>query len=903
LRSILNRLRRTPIALRIGAIAALLLGALVVTNVIVISQMTANSRHIVDTTARFEQLGAAADANRSFGNLRYWLTDLAVSLLTLSERNAEQARENLDGYLTELAETEPAAAAEIAVDTDAYMEKAFRAIDAYSDNNRIVGNTLLAEAREHSNSVQERLDALIANLQEQAAEARNRAVEDATRATQVDIGVVAAVLFVGILLSLLLVRSITKPLGELNGAIGAMISGKRNVTIPELADDELGRMAHTLSLLKESNRQREQLQDEGEEQRRTIETAIETISEGFVLFDADDRLIIANTNYRQLYPGLEDMIVRGKSFREILTAGIDRGLIDTDGLGKDEWLEERIDQHRNPAAPLERVFSGDRWVRISEKLPPQGGVVGIYSDITELKRRQTELEEAKSEADSANQAKSRFLANMSHELRTPLNAIIGYSEMLIEEAAELEHGEIVTDLDKIRTAGKHLLGLINDILDFSKIEAGKMEMLVEKVDLPALLGEVESTIAPLVSKNNNTLEVNTVNDLGTINSDQTKIRQSLFNLLSNACKFTENGKITLTAERQPAADGDMIKFTVADSGIGMTGEQSSRLFQAFSQADAATSRTYGGTGLGLAITRHFCRMLGGDVAVESEKGKGSTFVITISAALDPMPDQAGGGDAASRPDGRTVLVIDDEKPARDMIGDALSDQGYVVVTARGGRDGLRLAREYDPDIIILDVIMPDLDGWAVLRALKADADLADIPVILVTVVGDRDLGIALGAVDYLTKPIVPDELMRVVARVHRPGEQADVLIVDDDSGTRDVLRRTLSREGWTVREAENGARGLEELSISKPSIVLLDLMMPEMDGFEMLRAMRANTTWHGVPVVIVTSKDLNRQELEWLRGNAREVFQKGAYGLGELVSSVRNMVETARNDRARTAIS
>jgi DNA-binding response OmpR family regulator len=430
-----------------------------------------------------------------------------------------------------------------------------------------------------------------------------------------------------------------------------------------------------------------------------------------------------------------------------------------------------------------------------------------------------------------------------------------------------------------------------------------MEVLVEQVDLTELLGEVESTIAPLLAKNDNTLEVKAINDLGVITSDQTKIRQSLFNLLSNACKFTENGRISLTAERLAAAGGDVIRFVVADDGIGMSEEQSSRLFHAFSQAEVSTSRTYGGTGLGLAITKHFCRMLGGDVSVESEKSKGSTFTITIRAVLAAAEDQAAASKTAAGLDGQTILVIDDEKSARDAIGNALSDVGYVIVTARGGRDGLKLAREYRPDVIILDVIMPDLDGWAVLRALKSDADLADIPVILVTVVGDRDLGLALGAVDYLTKPIAPDELMRVVQRVRRSGEQADVLIVDDDPGTRDVLRRTLSREGWTVREAENGAKGLEELSISKPAIVLLDLMMPEMDGFEMLRAMRANAMWHNVPVVVVTSKDLDRQELEWLRGNTREVFQKGAYGLGELVSSVRGMVESARSDRTHSAMS
>jgi signal transduction histidine kinase/CheY-like chemotaxis protein len=778
------------------------------------------------------------------------------------------------------------------------MDKALQAIDAYAGNNRVVGNTLFAEARQHSTAVLERLADLRARLHDQAWAARDRAVSGAQSATQVAIAIVLGVAVLGVLLALTLFRSIVMPLREINTAMSAMIGGRHDVAIPPLGDDEVGRMAQTLGLLKASNSERDRLQAESEGQRRTIETAIETISEGFVLFDADDRLVIANSNYRALYQGLADVIVPGKAFREILAAAVERGIAEPDGLPVEEWIDRRIEQHLNPRGAVERSLAEGQWVRISEKRAPGGGMVGIYSDITELKRRQAELEEAKRQADSANHAKSKFLANMSHELRTPLNAIIGYSEMLIEEAADLDNGEIVTDLGKIRTAGKHLLGLINDILDFSKIEAGKMEVLVETVDIAALLSEVETTIAPLVAKNSNALSIEAGAELGVMQSDQTKIRQSLFNLLSNACKFTRDGVITLAVQRLSGEQGDLIRFAVADSGIGMSEQQLGRLFQAFAQADATTSRNYGGTGLGLAITRHFSRMLGGDITVDSKPGKGSTFTMTVPAELKPMQDKVAAGDAtAGAIPAATILVIDDEKPARDMIGSALADQGYSVIAARGGRDGLKLARERRPDAIILDVIMPDLDGWAVLRSLKSDAELADIPVILVTVLGDRDLGLALGAADHLTKPVAPDELARVLARVRRSNGTADVLVVDDDEGTRDVLRRTLVREGWTVREAANGTEGLEKLAATKPAVILLDLMMPGMDGFEMLRTMRENRVWHDVPVVIITSKDLGRDELEWLRGNTMEVFQKGAYGLADLVASVRGMVEAARRSR------
>jgi PAS domain S-box-containing protein len=648
-------------------------------------------------------------------------------------------------------------------------------------------------------------------------------------------------------------------------------------------------MARTLGLFRDSVAERARLEEENKRQSRMVQTAIETISEGFALFDADDRLVLANSKYGDMFPGVAKT---GWRFEEILDAAVDHGLVELGGLPAAEWIARRLDRHRRAEGFFEQEYADGRWVRVSERRTPDDGIVGVFADISELKQRQAELEHAKERADSASRAKSQFVANMSHELRTPLNAVIGYSEMLIDEAPDLGYQAFVPDLEKIRGAGKHLLGLINDILDFSKIEAGKMDVLVEEFSVERLLSQVESTIAPLMARNGNTMTVIAAPDLGSMRSDETKIRQILFNLLSNAAKFTQRGMVTLAVSGEGGAD--RLAFRVSDTGIGMTPEQKERLFQAFVQAEPSTTRTYGGTGLGLAITKQFSVMLGGEIEVETEYGSGSTFTVRLPRNFAEAPTEQPRSPAEGSTRG-TVLVVDDEPAARNVLAEALAGEGYRVITAAGGKEGLRLAREDRPDAIVLDVIMPDLDGWAVLRRLKSEPDLCDIPVVLATILGEREMGLALGAAEHLTKPIDPAQLLPVVRRAIRSDGPTDVLVVDDDPGTREVLRRVLCREGWVVREAENGAAGLDEIARRRPAVVLLDLMMPRMDGFETLRALRQDDMTAELPVVIITSKDLDRQERDWLHANALTVFQKGAYERTRLVETLRRMVEAARS--------
>ena len=545
--------------------------------------------------------------------------------------------------------------------------------------------------------------------------------------------------------------------------------------------------------------------------------------------------------------------------------------------------------------------------------------IGVLIDrfnemLSQIEQRDAALQEinqqlavSEREALAASEAKGQFLANMSHELRTPMNAIIGYSEMLMEECEDLGQEAQIPDLQRINTAGKHLLALINDILDLSKIEAGKMELYLETFEVAPVVDDVVTTIGPLVSKNGNQLEVRLAEHLGSMHADMTKVRQALFNLLSNACKFTEQGSITLTVDRQQEPEGDWLRFEVRDSGIGMTEEQMGRLFEEFSQAHEATSRQYGGTGLGLAITQRFCEMMGGEVAAESKYGEGSTFTIRLPAEIIESQEPAAGetptdaeltAGEVSASDGRdTVLVIDDDAAMRDLMRRFLAKEGFSVRVASSGEEGLRLARELHPAVITLDVMMPGMDGWAVLTTLKADAELADIPVIMLTIVDDADLGFSLGAAEFMTKPIERERLISILNKYLAKRQGDAVLVVEDEEPVRELLRRTLERHGWKAIEAENGRVALERVAESIPALILLDLMMPEMDGFEFVHELRKQPRWAKIPIVVITAKDLTDEDRRRLKGGVERIIEKGAYTREELLHEVRNVVASCVDEK------
>ena len=525
-------------------------------------------------------------------------------------------------------------------------------------------------------------------------------------------------------------------------------------------------------------------------------------------------------------------------------------------------------------AKQELAISNDRLADYNQTLEQK-----VQQRTAELAQSIKEASKARKVAEQANQAKSTFLANMSHELRTPMNAIIGYSEMLYEDAEEIGQRDFIPDLQRIHSAGKHLLCLINDILDLSKIEAGRMELYLETFEINTLVQDVVATVQPLVEKNHNELQLAIADDLKTMYADLTKVRQSLFNLLSNASKFTEYGTITLALNRYTLEDRDWISFQVSDTGIGMTQEEIDRLFKAFTQADASTTRKYGGTGLGLTITQKFCHMMGGDIEVKSIIHQGTTFTIKLPLQVQKKPEVKPLADnyetlVSELAYRNSVLVIDDDPTVHDLIERFLSKEKFQVYAADSGIEGINIAKTLQPDAIILDVIMPDLDGWSVLAALKTEVQTAQIPVLMMTMVDNQNLGYALGAADYMMKPISKNSLVNILNKYNSQKNFNKILIVENDHDTRAILRRQLENYSRLVLEAENGYQALKILSRETPELIISDLIMPKMDGFELVHQLRQHPNWRSIPVIILTAKNLTSIEREKLQGRVKQVFQK-----------------------------
>ncbi|MCX7421728.1 MAG: response regulator [Planctomycetia bacterium] len=731
--------------------------------------------------------------------------------------------------------------------------------------------------------------------------------------------------------------AITRPLGQITASTEKIAAGNYDVSALPVRDrSEIGALARSFQKMVTQIQERNSAIEEADLRNRSV---VRLAAEGIILCSATGQIQEINDAALRIF-GYSFEETKDRSFDLLLehSPEEDGGLRSTHTLSCSSAVSdlaqtttpctEKMGQHKDGSLfPLE--------VSVSKVKLPNGTMLFtvIARDITERKRLTSELKElndrleqrvkrrtaeleqkkldleaARDQALEASHAKSAFLAQMSHELRTPLNSIIGYSELLMDDAKDGPHDPTtLADLKKIVGSGHHLLALINDVLDVSKIEAGKMELCLEEFELAAEVRGIVTTIEPLVQKNANTLRVDCPTDGCVMRADRTRVRQVLFNLLSNACKFTDHGQVALEATVDFSREA--CRFRVTDTGIGMSAEQLTKLFQSFSQADASTTRKYGGTGLGLAISQRICHLMGGQITVTSELGVGSTFTVdlplrvtgptrTEKPNITPSPVDVSAvtqtiAKAATTP-GQTVLVIDDDPTVREVLQRILTREGLQVVLAESGEEGLRLADTLMPAVITLDVMMPHMDGWEVLGRLKGNPRLRHIPVVMLSIVDDKQFGFALGATDYLTKPIDRERLISVL-RKYLPETSPTVLIIEDDPDTRDLLRRTLASEGWKTFEAENGRDGLDCLSKAQPSLILLDLMMPLMDGFQFLSELRRHPHWSGVPVLVITAMELSPNDQDRLNGRVMQILRKGSYKLDELVSEVKRALPAERS--------
>ncbi|MBW9064939.1 response regulator [Rhizobium herbae] len=763
------------------------------------------------------------------------------------------------------------------------------------------GGKLLSENDRLSRNLTGAVNRLVAVANRDISEAGREAATVQRYGTGVVLGSAVLSLLSSVLVVWLYVdRNLLARLAGLSQSMIAIAGGNLRAPLPATGRDEIGRMAKALALFRDTAVEVEEknLRAVAEARQRLVD-AIESISEGFALYDAQDRLVLCNNRYKEiLYPGIAEAVVPGAEFETIVRKALQRGLVE-DAKGREEaWLAARLEAHRNPKQTLVQHRSQDRWVQVNERRIAGGGTVAVYTDISAHKRHEAELEIARDAAMAATQAKSKFLASMSHELRTPLNAILGITEMLQEDASEANQIELAEPLGRVSRAGKHLLKLINEVLDLSKIEAGRLELHNETFDVSGMVDEAASTARALAEKNRNRIIVLCADDIGSMCGDPLRIRQILLNLLSNACKFTENGRVTITAARVKVADVEGVSFTVADTGIGITPQQMTNLFQEFSQADSSTTRKYGGTGLGLVISQRLCRAMGGHITVDSTPGVGTKFTIWLPSGIrEPVtPEQppipAITEDDRVRSVSNVVLVVDDDGEVRDQMRRFLVREGCDVVTAKDGAEGIALARQVKPALITLDVLMPGCDGWSVLQELKADPELATIPVVMLTMADERNRGFALGAADYMVKPVERDGLRRLIAKF-RPGARAaalHVLIIEDDEDARRQWRRILIAEGCDVSEAKNGRAALERLEQALPNLIILDLIMPEMDGFEFLAELRKRADFKAVPVVVATAAALSHEDLRRLNGGIERVIAKAAFSRNELLEELRKTV-------------
>ena len=633
---------------------------------------------------------------------------------------------------------------------------------------------------------------------------------------------------------------------------------------------------------------RKQAEDALEQEQSLLKTFMDNTPDHIYFKDKESRFIRINKAQTNLFRLSDAQEAIGKTDAEFFTEE------HAQQAYKDEQKVIRSGKPMAAKEEKETWTSGEEtWVSTTkaplfDKSGQIMGTFGISRDITERMRAQAELQAAKEAAEYADRAKSDFLANMSHELRTPLNAIIGFAEILRDEIIgpiRPEQRELVVD---IHTSGRHLLNMINDILDLSKIEAGTMDLDFETFSIVDAMEEVNTIVNALASKKQIQLTQEFNQDI-TVTADKTKFKQILYNLLANGVKFTnEDGRVTTKFE---ISDNSLL-IQVIDNGVGISPEDQEMLFQAFTQVDTSKARAHEGTGLGLALTRRLVELHGGEIWVESTVGEGSTFSFTlpmqrhVTSSPAPMP-----ANLPSSTDNRTILVAEDNEQAAHLLGIYLMEAGYRVEYATDGEAAIAKAAEIKPFAITLDIMLPKKDGWQVLKALKANPDLQSIPVIIVSITEERQLGFGLGAVDHLVKPIDKTALLASLRSLHLPERNGSVriLIIDDDPQAIRLLSTALESEGYDVLKAYGGQEGIDLAVAEAPALIILDLAMPEVDGFQVVKRLAEDPGACDIPIVICTAMDLTDEEKDCLNGQIQSVIEKTGNVRQKLLEAIKRI--------------
>ncbi|MBI3457333.1 MAG: response regulator [Candidatus Rokubacteria bacterium] len=752
------------------------------------------------------------------------------------------------------------------------------------------------------------------------------------------------------------VRRLTDPIRRLAEAANRIAAGQRSITVATDSRDEIGRLAHSFNEMAASlERNEAALQRKVHETRTLYEIGQEVTAR--VALEPTLRLIVERA--RELLQAEECLLALRQENSDTFAMQAYSGMV-TEALAQirfraGEGVSGRVVMTARPVIVRDYLeefrdspFLGavkEAGVRshVAVPLKAQGTVIGVllvqsrtpskfdeqdqellsaladqaaiaienarlYEQVrrhaeeleAKVELRTRELQEVNRRLEAASRHKSEFLANMSHELRTPLNAIIGFTRLVLRRSKDVLPAKQSENLEKILISADHLLGLINDILDLSKIEAGRMEVRPVTFDLEPLVDACLRTVEPMLRSERLRLGKEIAPGLPPLFTDQDKLKQILINLLSNAIKFTEAGTVTVSARLE---DGKMA-IAVADTGIGIPEDARELIFEEFRQLDSSPTRKYGGTGLGLSISRHFARLLGGDITAESAVNVGSTFTVTIPVRYEgspvtsrvPAPPAREARPGEGEP-GKLVLAIDDDPDAVYLLRENLAEAGYRVVGALSGEEGLRKARELQPFAITLDIMMPQKDGWEILHELKADARTKDIPIIVVSIVDNKELGYRLGAFDYLLKPFDREAVVAALGRV--PRAHGRLLVVDDDPRVVDMVQQLLEGEPYEVVAAADGVEALEAIARQQPDVILLDLLMPRMDGLAVIEHLQRDPRYRLIPVIVLTAKSLTAAEHATLEQSVLKVIRKMGLDRDSFIQELRSALQSYRDGTRR----